>query len=111
MSFQCYLSFFKERAGDMTTGVSNQHSFFEGIGLGHEKTRNDEEDGRAGAEPVEWTPSVGCSVDQAACEGCREEISEGISLLQHSTDQSTGSFWTILESCSGGVSVLYKFSQ
>lgn len=49
-----------------------------GLGFGHHETEGDEDDGRAGAEPVQRAPSVRGGVDEAAGEGGGEEVSEGV---------------------------------
>lgn len=95
MFFQSDFSFFEEGIGDVAVGVSDEFSFFEWIGFRHEETGDDEEDGRAGAEPVEWSPAVRRGVDETACEGCGEEVAEGIALLEHATDKTTSCFGTI----------------
>lgn len=57
---------------------AHAHALAVGLGLGHHEAEGDEEDGRAGAEPVQRAPSVGGGVDEAAGEGGSEEVSKGV---------------------------------
>lgn len=60
-----------------------------GLGLGHHQAEGDEEDGGAGAEPVQRAPSVRGGVDEAAGEGGGEEVSKGVTLLEHAGNDTT----------------------
>lgn len=51
-----------------------------GLGLGHHQAEGDEDDGRAGAEPVQRAPPVRGGVDEAAGEGGSKEVSKGVLL-------------------------------
>jgi len=46
--------------------------------LGEEKTPDDEDDGRACAEPVQGPPLVGRGVDEAAGKGGAKEVAKGV---------------------------------
>jgi len=50
------------------------------------QTEDDEENGRASAEPEERTPAVGCGVDETAGEDCCQDVAEGVALLVDSAD-------------------------
>lgn len=49
-----------------------------GFRLGQHQTRNDEEHGRACAEPVQRAPAVRGGVDEGARKGCAEEVAKGV---------------------------------
>lgn len=51
-----------------------------GLSFGHHQAEGDEDDGGAGAEPVQRAPSVRGGVDEAAGEGGGEEVSKGVLL-------------------------------
>lgn len=61
-----------------------------GLGLGHHQSEGDEEDGRAGAEPVQRAPSVGGGVDEAASEGGSEKVSKGVLFEEYELDTKVG---------------------
>lgn len=48
------------------------------VGLGEHESCDDEEDGWAGAEPVQRAPGVGGCVDEAAGKGGGEEVAKGV---------------------------------
>ena len=48
---------------------------------------------------------MGGGVDEGACEGGSEEVSECVALLKHAGDDTPGGIGTVFEGCGGGVAV------
>lgn len=75
------------------------------LSLWQAQSEYNNQDGRAGAEPVEWTPSMGGGVDKASREGSGQKISKSISLLQHSAHNTTSGLRAILQSGRGSIAI------
>ena len=73
--------------------------------LGKAHSEQNEQYRRAGTEPEKRAPSVGSGVDKSTSEDHSKQVSEGVTLLQHSTDETTGLLRTVLKCCRGDVSV------
>ena len=106
VSFDGHFAFSEESTGDAGAGtVPSGDAVAIGLGFREHEAEGDDEDGWAGAEPVEWSPAVGGGVNKAAGEGGREEVAEGVALLQHTRDDSAGFGRAIFEGSGGGVAV------
>lgn len=70
VSFQRYASFGEEGAGDASVRFPHSLPFSEGSCLWQAESENDDQHWWAGAEPVERTPAMGCSIDKTSCESC-----------------------------------------
>lgn len=75
------------------------------ICLGQQEAEDDDQHGRARAEPEERPPPVRGGVDEAPGEGCRQEVAEGVALLEYAGHQPSGLLGEILESGGGCISV------
>lgn len=76
-----------------------------GMGLGQEISDNDEDDGRASAEPEQGSPTVRRGVDQGATEGGRKQVAKRVALLEHARDHTTGLLWAVFQRRCGDVAI------
>ena len=63
-------AFGEECAGEVSAGCTNSRSLAESVRLGEAEAEDDDEDWRAGAEPVEGPPAMRGSAHQSASKGC-----------------------------------------
>jgi len=78
--------------------LANTLALNEGVGLWKTETEDDDQDWRSSTKPEKRPPSVRSGVDKAASEDGREQISECVSLLEHTRHDTSCSFWTVFES-------------
>ena len=81
MAFQSDFAFADEGAGDIAFGLAQCVASLVRLGLGEAQAEEDDEDRGAGTEPVEGSPAVRGSVDEATSEGCCEQVAKSIALL------------------------------
>lgn len=77
----------------------------ESMGLGQAQPESNDQNWWARAKPVQRPPTVRGGVDETAGEGCCEQVSKGVSLLEHTGNDTSGSFWAVLEGGCGSISV------
>ena len=90
-------AFRQKRAGYAAVGFPHSGSIAIGCGFRQAETEDDDQDGRAGAKPVQWPPAVGCGVYESAGEGCSQEVPECITLLQHTGDETASCLRAVFE--------------
>lgn len=105
MSLQSYFTFCNERRANIPSCLTYCDALVKGVSLGEHKSEDDNENGRACTEPEKWPPSMGCRVDKAASKDRRQEISKGVSLLQHTGNNTSSGWGTILKCRSSCVTV------
>src|SRR5215471_12487653 len=106
MSFQDDFALRDEGGCDIaSTLLSGFHSIFKGLGLWQAETKDDNQDRWASREPEEWSPTVAGCVDQRTGKGGCEQITKGVTLLQHAGHDATSLLRAIFESCGGCVSI------
>lgn len=105
VALQCDLSFSDESLAKVSIGVSDSNTLVELSGLTEAETKGNDEDWWAGTEPEEWTPTVRGGADETTRESSGQKVTKGISLLEHTRDQTTSSIWAVLEGSGSSVSV------
>lgn len=98
-------TFSDESAGDVLSCFADTLALDESVGLREAETVDDDQDWRAGTEPEKRSPSVRSGVDEATSEDGCEEVSECVSLLEHTRDDSSCGLWTVFKSGRRGVTV------
>ena len=71
----------EESVGDVPVGLPHRCAITVRFGFWKAKSEDDDQDGWAGAEPVQWSPAVRGGIDKTASKGCGQQVSEGITLL------------------------------
>lgn len=77
----------------------------EGVGLRQEHPVNDDEHGRTGTEPVQRSPSMRGSINQAAGKCRSQQVSKRIALLQQAGHNTARLHGTVLERGRRGIAV------
>ena len=105
MSPQCNFPFGNKCLPDIALLVSDRVTFYVCIGLRQAESEDDNQNGRAGAEPEEWAPAVRSGVDKTSRKCRGQKIAERIALLQHARNDSTSFLRAILESCCSSITI------
>lgn len=90
-------AFGDEGAGEMAAGDADGFALAEAFGFREAEAEEDEEDWRAGAEPVEGTPAVGGGVDETTRKCGGEQVAKGVALLEHPADDPSRFFGAIFQ--------------
>lgn len=98
-------SFRNKRRSNITLCLTDGHSLVKGGSLGQHESEDDDEHRRASTEPEQRAPSMGRGIDKTTSEDCSKKISKGVSLLQHTGDNTSSSWGAILEGSGGCVTV------
>lgn len=85
--------------------LSYSFATLESLGFGQAQTENNEQHRWASAEPKERAPAVWSGVDKTTRKRSDEQVTKGVTLLQHSRDNATGLWGTILQSGSSNVTI------
>ena len=76
------LAFEKEGLGNALAlrlgGSSNAGMLLVNGCLREHETEENDKDGRAGTEPEEWAPAMGCGVDEASSKGRRQKVTKSV---------------------------------
>lgn len=105
VSFEGDLALGDESFRNVAVSLADGHALVKRVSLGKAQTEYNDKDWWTSAEPEKGTPSVAGGVDEAAGKGRCEEVAEGVTLLQHTGDETSGSFRAIFECSGGGVSI------
>lgn len=106
---QSYLALSEERLGDAAPGFlgrpPHRLPLLVYLRLGEHQTVDNDQDGRACAEPEQRPPAVGRRVHQATGERGGEQVAKGVALLEHTAHKTTGVLREILEGGGGCVAI------
>lgn len=105
MTLKSHLAFGNEGRRDTRLAFTKGLPAPEGLSLRQAKTEENDQHRRAGAEPEEGPPAVGGGVDEAPRKGRGKQIPEGVTLLEHTGDDTAGLFGAVLECGRGGITV------
>lgn len=102
MALESDLSFGDESTSDVRASrLTNGYTFAVCLCLGKAQSEQDDQNGRACTEPEERAPStVRGVVDKSTGEDYREKVAKGVTLLQHTTDNTASLFRTVFK-CGG----------
>ena len=105
MTFQRHFAFSNERPPDISTLVPDELTLLERIGFWQTETEDDEQNRRAGTEPIQRTPAVRRSIDKTPRKCCRQKVPKSVSLLQHTRNNTTCRMRAVLQSRRGGITI------
>lgn len=108
MTLKSHLAFGHERRRDIRLGIAiftKCLPALECLGLRQAETEENDQHRRTGAEPEERPPAMRGRIDEATRKGRRKQIPEGVTLLEHTGDDTAGRFGAVLEGSCGGITV------
>ncbi len=90
-------TFCDEHTGNIALRLADSLALDVSVRFWKEEAEDNEENRRAGAKPKEWSPSVACGVDEPSGKHRREQIAEGVPLLEHTAEDPSRRLWTVFQ--------------
>ena len=105
MSFEGDFAFREEGTGHVALAFADGNAALESVRFWETQAEGNDQDGRAGAKPIQRTPAVGGGVDETTGEGRSEQVTKGVSLLKHAGDQATCFRRAVFEGGGGRIAI------